>query len=123
MNVHTFHYKFARVTLFALSPHPFGLTSRGFTFIDNVIQILGHFTTILTNVFQGSIIATNGVLYPISYSSDLGILDIINYIFSRMQNYTHHLQMVVIPLLHFLLHFVVLLFNPTIFANFESPLN
>jgi hypothetical protein len=37
----TFHYKFIRVTLIALSPHPSGSTFGGTTFNNNLFQIFG----------------------------------------------------------------------------------
>jgi hypothetical protein len=57
----------------ALSPHPFDSTFRGFDFIGNFIQILGHLIALLVNVSWGSITTTNVIMYFTNCSSVLGI--------------------------------------------------
>jgi len=83
----TLHCKFARVTMFALSPHPYGSMFEGTTFINSLIQILNHLITLPINVFWSSIIIVNDVLYLVSHSSILGILDMVYYIIFGMWNY------------------------------------
>jgi hypothetical protein len=76
-----------RVTLFALFSHPFGSMSRGIVFIDNFVQILGCLIALPINVFQGSIIVANNILYLTSHSFIMGILDIMYYIICGVWNY------------------------------------
>jgi hypothetical protein len=47
---HSFYCIYARVTLMALFPHPFGSTSKGFALISSFIQILGHLIALPINV-------------------------------------------------------------------------
>jgi hypothetical protein len=55
--------------MIAISPHPFGSTSEAFTLIGSRVWTLGHFIALLINVFQGSIIVANGVMYLVRPSS------------------------------------------------------
>lgn len=84
---YTFCCKSIAVTLFARFPHPFGSTSKSTTFIDNFLLILVHFIILLINVSQGSITDANNVLYLVSHSFILCILDMVYYIISRVWHF------------------------------------
>jgi hypothetical protein len=71
---YSFCCKLARVTLGALSPYPFGSTSKGFAFIGNLAQTLNHLIILLMNASWSSITTINNILYLISHFSILGIL-------------------------------------------------
>ncbi len=82
----TFCCKYVEVTLFALFPHLSGSTFGSTTFVDNFLQILGRFITLLIFASQGSITNANNVLYLTSHSFALRILDMVYYIISRVWN-------------------------------------
>jgi hypothetical protein len=56
-------------------PHPFGSMFGSSTFIGNLVQILDCFIVLLVNVFRGSKIAIDNVIYLACHSSILDIFD------------------------------------------------
>ncbi len=68
---HSFYCIYARVTLMALFPHPFGSTSKGFALISSFIQILGHLIALPINVSWSSITIANDIctlqIVPLSW--------------------------------------------------------
>ncbi len=83
----TFRCKSTRVSLIALSPHPSGSIVGGIALNNILLWILGCFIVLPINVSQASIIVVDGIMYLISRSFILGILNIIYCTFSRMWNY------------------------------------
>lgn len=69
-----------RVTLGALSPHPFGSIFEGSTLIGSLAWTLDYLIALLEYAFRGSIIDVDNVLYCANRSSILGILGMIYYI-------------------------------------------
>jgi hypothetical protein len=67
--------KFIVVTLITLSLHPFGSTSKGTTFNNNLSPILGHLIVLPINVYLCSITIPYDVLDLVGPSFVLGILD------------------------------------------------
>ncbi len=81
---------------------------------------IGLFHHSTNECFLGSIIVTNNVLYPTSYSFVLGVLDMIYYIlFLECEITSHHSTMAIF----FILHFVELQLDFVISTNFKSPCN
>jgi hypothetical protein len=88
----SFHCRFAKVTLSALSPHPSIVTFGGFAFDGNLARTLGHLIALLMNVSRGSITIVNNILYPTSRSFVQGIFVMVNYIrnyFASLINYSY----------------------------------
>lgn len=117
----TFCYKSAKVTLFALFPHPSSPTFGSTTLIDNFLQILGRFITLLVFVSQGSITDANNILYFTSHSFVMCILDMVYYILSKVWNYVGSFNNNNSSSITFFLHYVELRLDLVVFADFESP--
>jgi len=119
---YSFPCRFIKVTLIALSPHPFCSTRKGFAVIGNLVRTLGCFITLLVNVSWGSITSINDVLYLVSHSLIFGIFGIL-YIFFGVWNCVASFVNYNISSITFLKNYVEWLPDLIVFANFESLLD
>ncbi len=107
------------ITLFL---HPFGSTSKGTTFNNNLSPILGHLIALPINVYLCSITTANDVLYLVGPSFVLNILDTMYYTLLEYETMLFNSTTIDSFMIHFFFHLVKLL-DLIIFVNLGSPCN